>query len=362
MRVSARRTRDEPGRDEVGRRQQVVGRREHARPAPRGPCADRPLPELLGEMRRRHPDRAVAARRGVASNTANTSGVRTATARRHEQDARVAVRRRASGVTRSPRPSTSAGPTGEEERHVRADRRRRPGARRSASSSAPHASSAPSRAAAAVRRSATEPGRDRDPLLEPRGERRRRRPPGPARPPARAAAIARSTRLSAVGPASSPLTWSVSAPPRAGRARGSAGRRGRAARTPNGGRGTRLAAPDDRQASGSASPARAGSPGCGAAALGHDAARAAPVRGERPERLAQHEPLPDGEGLRPPIRRDARRRRARRRRVPRPRGAAAPARCGASCGARGSRPGRAARARPPRPGRGGRRRRTARPR
>ena len=146
------------------------------------------------------------------SKMAKTSGVRTAT--------RGVTSRMpgwpwtpASGVTRSPRPSTSAGPptrkNGTSEPIIAAAFRRRSA---STTSRAPHASSAASNAAAA----SDEP----PPRPAATGMRLSRRAasggvgglPGPWPTASRAAVIARSTRFSSIGPASPPVTCSVSRP------------------------------------------------------------------------------------------------------------------------------------------------------
>ena len=94
---------------------------------------------------------------------------------------------------------------------------------------------------------------------------------------------------------------------------------------------------------------RAGPPARAAHRVGRGGHRRARPRrcGPSASRRAIHSP--DRERLRAPVRRDPDRgeRRARRRSGG-DRAAGGPARCGASCGARGSRPGPAARARPPR--------------
>ena len=155
------------------------------------------------------PDRAVAGGRGVEGR--EDSGVRDRDRRRHQQDAGRAGRP-GSGVTRSPRPSTRAGPparkngTSEpsEPRRVaavgRRARRPRPRARR--------------RARPRRRDAAGEAGRDRDPLLEPGGE--GRRGAGPARPAGADGARARGERpqhevVRRRARRRGRVTWSVSA-------------------------------------------------------------------------------------------------------------------------------------------------------
>ena len=119
---------------------------EHAGPRDEG-RGGQPRAQLLGEVRRRHPDRAVAVR---------ADAHRTRRRRRASGRATTGVTsttpgdpwRPWSGATRSPRPSTSAGPparkngTSEPSRAAAASLA-------SSSSSAPHASSAASTVAAA---------------------------------------------------------------------------------------------------------------------------------------------------------------------------------------------------------------------
>ena len=122
-----------------------------------------------------------------------------------------------SGVTVSPRPSTRALPPARKNGTSEPSR----AATRSRSwmvSDAPHASSAPSRAAAASRRAPGQPGRDRDPLLQPGGEGRRRS--GRAGPAGADGLAGRRRSPGGRGcrrraPASKPATWRVSADPAA---------------------------------------------------------------------------------------------------------------------------------------------------
>ena len=145
-RLSARLNGDERRDDERGRRQQVVGRGEDARPGDeiRGGQA---RPQLLGEVGRRHPDGAVAVRCG-----SRRTPRRRPASRRRRPASRAATPGAPwspwSGATCSPRPSTRAGPparkngTSEPRLAATAWRAR-------SSSSAPQASSAPSTVAAA---------------------------------------------------------------------------------------------------------------------------------------------------------------------------------------------------------------------
>ena len=100
--------RHERGDDQRGGRQQVVGRREHAGPGDEV-VGRQPRAQLLGEVRRRHPDRAVAVGpdrveggEDVRASRRRSSGVTSRTP--------GAPWRPWSGATRSPRPSTRAGP------------------------------------------------------------------------------------------------------------------------------------------------------------------------------------------------------------------------------------------------------------
>ena len=204
--------------DERGRRQQVVGRRQHARAGDevRG---GQPGTQLLGEVGRRHADGAVAL---VPDGVEGGEDVRRRDGddRRDQQDPGRAVETVAAARRshRDPR----RGPDRRRGRTARPSRggRRRHGAS-SSSSSAPHASRAPSRRRprpTSRRRARRRPGSAS--RGGPRGPARDRDRPGRPPPTAtRAAAIARKTRLSAGGPASRPLTWSVSCVP-ADRARG----------------------------------------------------------------------------------------------------------------------------------------------
>ena len=297
------------------------------------------------------------------SKTAKTSGVRTAT--------RGVTSRMpgwpwtpASGVTRSPRPSTSAGPptrkNGTSEPIIAAAFRRRSA---STASRAPHASRAASNAAAA----SDEP------------------PPRPA-----ATGIRFSSRAASGGVGGLPGPWPIAVARGGDRAEHEVlvDRPGVAARDVQ-----RVASACHRpgpalsrscRPSGTNTEWRSWNPSSRRPTTARvrfelrrrepddracDARRRSCVA-DRPrrswpigaERLAQREPLPDRQRLRPAIGRDAGRcQRGIDARERRP-AAGGSARCGSSCVARGRPPGRAATARPPRPGRAGRPRRTARPR
>ena len=238
--VRARRNGTSAGQDQRGGRQQVVGRSPGRRPARRGPRVDSPDrsssarcvddsrtdPSPLPADARRRPRRRPASRRRSPASRAGPPG---------------APRSPSSGATRSPRPSTSAGPparkNGTSEPMPAATR---PTARPASSVGAPRLERAVERGgrvatsrrpgrrrpgcASRAGRRAPAPGRGRRPS-------RRRPPPGPPRAPA-----GRGCRPA--GPASRPVDVERVAAP-AGAAPGSAGRRGRAARTPSGGRGSR---------------------------------------------------------------------------------------------------------------------------
>ena len=195
--------RDELGDDQRGRRQQVVGRGEHA--GPRDEVRGRQLgPQLLGEVRpttagrRRRPGRGWRRTR----RTRRASG-RPRPASRARPRARRGGRAAARPARRGPRPAPARrrGRTG---RPSRAGRRARAGRRRRARRPTPRAH----RRRSPRHRTSRRPARPR-PGSACRGGRRAPVPgPGPpAQPPptaARAAASARSTRLSSGGPASRP--------------------------------------------------------------------------------------------------------------------------------------------------------------
>ena len=221
-RLSARRNGTSSGSDRGRGREQVVGHRED--PGPRdqvgGGRARSAAPRPGGPTDMRHRPSPVPRR---ASNAAKASRVAIATPGVTSRTAGGAPRRPSSGASRSPRPSTSAGPPTSEERHVRADRGRDPVDLRRRRASAPHASSAPSIAAAASRRAAGR-GPPRPGSASRGGPRGTARGPGPPgrdrrRPRRASAAMARRTRLSAVGPGRARSTWRVSSRP-GGRARG----------------------------------------------------------------------------------------------------------------------------------------------
>ena len=234
-----------PGDDGRGGRQQVVGRGEDAGPlqqvggaSGRSRTRSAKCSEAPGRRRRpaSAPRRTPRTRPGVETATAGVTSSDAGRARRR-------VAQPASGVTRSPRPSTSAGPP----------------ARKNGTSEPIEAASAgrvvgvedvgraPGLERAVDRRGGVadcpprEPGRDRDPLVQ-AGRERRAAPVAGARPTAR-----RARRRSRAGRGCrrrardrSPSTWRLSvAAAGDATARGSAGRRGRAGPSPSAGRGSR---------------------------------------------------------------------------------------------------------------------------
>ena len=277
-----------------------------------------------------------------ASNAANTLRRRDAHGRRDEQQARRSPpreprqRRHALAASLDERRAAR-----EEERHVRAEARGREPRRARRSRSAPHASSAASMAAAASDEPPPRPGRDRDALLEPGRE---RAAPAPGRRPAatdggpggRDRAQARGCRRA--GPGSKPVD--VERCPRGRPARREAQPVGQGERdhhrvqvveavgAPAEDRERqvelRRREPDDRRRGGAEPGPRVGGPPRG------------PCRAARAPRAARATPPPrasaaGGRGrCRPSA--SAPRRRASRvdRQLP------ARARCGASCGARGT--------------------------
>ena len=127
-------------------------------------------------MRRVEPRFAGAARGIGVEGARRPPPVETGGGRRDQQHAPAACPANGvSGVTRSPRPSTRARAAGEEERHVRAGRGGGRAAVLGAERPAPHASSAPSIAAAASLLPPARPGGHGDALLQPRRERERLR-------------------------------------------------------------------------------------------------------------------------------------------------------------------------------------------
>ena len=198
--------------DQHGRRQQVV--RHRHRPGARDEVRGRELrPKLLGEMHRRQPDGAVPVGPDRIKGCEHIRR-RDDDRRGHEEHPRRSVEairggRRSPRVPR-PAPGRRRGRTGHPTR-----RSPPPSSGVSTSSCAPHASRAPSSAAAA--------SDDPPPRPAATGIRLSSRaaiagagagPPGHSPPTAvRVAARARRTRLSAVGPKSKPVTWSVSRSP-----------------------------------------------------------------------------------------------------------------------------------------------------
>ena len=181
----------------------------------------RPGQEVVGdgqdpgpvEERARRSARRAARRRGAASCPGGAAPVRRRRRPRTRRRPPAWARRRPGCHEHDPgRPPTSPAAGSRARRDPRRGPRRRPGrtarpsragrrpaAARRSDSDAPQASRAPSMAAAASLLPPARPAADRDPLLEPGGQRRRR--PGrdrPSPPPtaARVAAIARRTRLS----------------------------------------------------------------------------------------------------------------------------------------------------------------------
>ena len=355
-----------PERDEPGTTSAAAGSRSLADGEDAGPGDEvgggQPGPQLLGEVGRRQPDAPRRQRPGARRRRRRRRGVETAQDGRDEQRRRA--RRGGRGAARPARRDPRRGPGRRRGRTARPSRAGRPRhAARSASSSAPQASSAPSIVAAASDEPPARPGRDRDPLLEPRGE--GGRGARAARPAATDGRAGRGDRAEheVVGRRAGVEARRRGACPRGRRpARGSAGRRGRAARTPSGGRGSRRRRrPTTARVRLSLAGARR-TTGCrrrsGSASSTGDPP-AAPVRADRSERLAQRQPLPDRERLRPAVRVDAGGREGGGDPPGVERAAGGPGRCGASCAARGRRPGRAATARPRSRGRAGRRRRRA---
>ena len=163
--------------DERGRRQQVVGRREHARPGDEVRGAQ-PARSSSARWTDDMPDGAVARARRIASKAAKTSGVDTAM---------TGVTRRTPGAPWSPgaarrlaAPLDERRAAGEEERHVRAESGGDRVAGVVVELGAPCLERAVERGRR-VGRPSGEPGRDRDPLLEPGRQRRgRARPARPA--------------------------------------------------------------------------------------------------------------------------------------------------------------------------------------
>ena len=246
VRVSARLTPTSPGATRSAAGSRSLAEASTPARAIRS-VARQAVAQLLRQVLRRHPDRPIAR---AADPIEHREHVRRPhrDRRRHQQDPRVPVhaleRREALAPALDERRARRAGRT----------------ARRSRSRP-PRAGDARSRARRPMPRA-----RHRRRRPRPTSRHRARRRPGCAsrdgpqgqawpgvrvrRPTAaRAAAIARRTRLSATGPASNPVTCSVSC--RARRpAPSSAGRRARAARTPSGARGTRRHADRRRRASG----------------------------------------------------------------------------------------------------------------
>ena len=230
--------RHDPGQDRGRRGQQVVGHGEHA--GPRHEVRGRqPRAELLREVDRRHPDRAVAdaraARRTRRRPRASRPGRRASRAGPPATRAGRAAARRAHhdprrGPARRPRRTARPSRAGPRRAGARRDRARRPTPRARASIGRGR-----------VRRPAGEPGGDRDPLLEAGRERGRGpRAAGPAAADGRARRrrAPGTRRCRRAGPGSKPSTWRLSAwPPAVGEAQpvGQA----RAARRPSAGRGTR---------------------------------------------------------------------------------------------------------------------------
>ena len=255
-----------------------------------------------------------------------------------------------SGVTCSPRPSTSAGrrprKNGTSEPRLAATRVR--GAARPARHPTPRARRRARRRRRTSRRQPAATG------CACRGGRRARAPAGPPGPPpptaARAAASARSTRLSPAARRRDPSTWSVSADRATGRREAEPVGEGEGHEHRVQRRGSRPPAADDGQ---------------GQVDLGRGEAD---DRGEAPERVALTGPSV-GRADRGPIGPSASRSASHsstasvwgRRsgampaapgppsRAPADAAAGATARCGSSCAAPGRRPGRGARARPRRP-------------
>ena len=281
----------------------------------------------------------------TAGVTSRTPGVRSAGRERG---------RPWSGVTRSPRPSTSAGAAGEEERHVAADRRRPARPARSSPSAvgrAPRLERAVDRGGG-VAAAAGEARGDGDPLVE--ADRERRGASSRARATARRASRrspgGRGCRRA--GPGRSPRRGACRRPRR--RIDREAQPVGQAERHHDRVQGVVAvgAATDDRERQvqlgrrepddrGEA-PRRVGRREVDRAPCA--AGRADPDRSRRTPRAAPATPPPPRSGAGGPGR--CRRPRARRRPGPAPRGAAASGRCGASSGAPGTPPGPGATARP----------------
>ena len=183
-RVSARRSGNEARHDRRGRRQQVVGRGEDARPARGTPERVSPEPNSLAkcsEVRRATPGSPIAPPDQAANTAAVWAGTAGVTSR--TPGGRLARRGAAvtpwSGVTRSPRPSTSAAPL--PRKNGTSLPRPAASARRCCrvELGAPRLERAVERRGG-VARAAGEPGGDGDPLLEADGERRRGAPTGRA--------------------------------------------------------------------------------------------------------------------------------------------------------------------------------------
>ena len=222
-----------------------------------------------------------------------------------------------SGATCSPRPSTSAGPPARKN-GTSEPRWAATAWRACSSSSAPHASSAPSRVAAASDEPPASPAATGI-RLSSRAARAGAGPGPPGQPPptaARAAASARNTRLSAGGPASSPLTWSVSRSPPSGARLSRSARVERhehrvervvavVAPADDGQRQVELGRgeADDRGEAAERVAARARHGVVTSVADGRPPAAA--IGADRAERLVEGQPLPHREGLRPAVGVDA---------------------------------------------------------